>query len=269
MKNVRLAYRSSEIHYITSGNGPRLILCFHGYGRSALSFAFLFPYLQQQYKIVAVDMPFHGQTSWREGKYFTPSHLVEITNAIVAHEHHIGAFSVLGFSMGGRASLRLFQQIPGQIDRLALVAPDGLFVNRWYWLATQTALGNRMFRYTTESPTLLRRLANTGKRIKQINPGIYKFVDYYIGDKQVRQDLYERWTGFSKITPDPALVAKAANEHKVPVRMLYGRYDRIIRFTHGETLCREISDCKIEIAETGHHLLQPEHTKSILRLLSD
>jgi pimeloyl-ACP methyl ester carboxylesterase len=269
MKNVRLAYRSSEIHYVTSGNGPRLLLCFHGYGRNALSFAFLFPYLQQEYKIVAVDMPFHGQTSWREGKYFTPTHLAELVAAILQHEHHKTAYSVMGFSMGGRVVLRLFQQYPDVIDRLALVAPDGLFVNKWYWLATQTSIGNRMFRYTTESPTLLRRIADTGKRIKQINPGIYKFVDYYIGDRQVRQELYERWTGFSKISPDTASIVKAANDYKVPLRMLYGRYDRIIRHIHGERLCSQINDCKIDIADTGHHLLQPEHTRRILQLLKD
>ncbi len=62
--------------------------------------------------------------------------------------------------MGGRAAMHLLQQIPGKIERVALVAPDGLHQNLWYWLTTQTAFGNKAFAYTMKKPVWFFSIVN-------------------------------------------------------------------------------------------------------------
>jgi hypothetical protein len=42
--------------------------------------------------------------------------------------------------------------MPEQIEKLVLLAPDGLKVNFWYWLATQTWLGKNSFCFTMKHP---------------------------------------------------------------------------------------------------------------------
>src|SRR5688572_4037544 len=113
MQSAFISYKSSQIHYSYSGAGNKILLCFHGYGESEQGFRFLEAYLPADYCILAIDLPFHGQTQWSEGLHFTTTDLLAIVDAIWA-ARHIPAlpFTLLGFSMGGRFVLNLLQARP-------------------------------------------------------------------------------------------------------------------------------------------------------------
>ena len=59
---------------------------------------------------------------------------------------------VLGFSLGGRIALSLYQAQPENVEKLILLAPDGLIVNFWYWFSTQTWIGNNIFSFSMKYP---------------------------------------------------------------------------------------------------------------------
>src|SRR5882757_6972898 len=141
------------IHYSRWGTGNKILLCFHGYGESADSFAFLGDALGNEFTILAIDLPFHGRTEWEEGLIFLPDDLLAFLEKITAGlAGAAGRWWLLGYSMGGRVALSLMEKIPEKIGRLVLVAPDGLKMNPWYWLATQNPAGRRLFRWTMRYP---------------------------------------------------------------------------------------------------------------------
>jgi Predicted hydrolases or acyltransferases (alpha/beta hydrolase superfamily) len=264
-----ITYKTSVIHYSWLGAGHQLLLCLHGYGESAASFHFLCPHLPKNFSLLAIDLPFHGHTDWREGLSFTTNDLVNIIDAIrIKHTHTNAQLTLLGFSMGGRIALQLLQHIPEKINRVILLAPDGLKVNVWYWLSTQTTPGNKLFLYTMRHPQWFFYLLTICNRLRLINQSIYKFVRYYLHDSTARRLLYERWTCLNSIRPHLTSIKKIIHNFRVPVRLLYGKYDRIIRPERGEKFRDGIeSFCTLQVIQAGHQLLQEKHVQEIIRLL--
>ena len=261
----------SRIHYSCWGTGPRLLFCFHGYGESADTFSFLTEPLGRDFTLVAFDLPFHGQThgqtDWHESLFFDPADL--LTQMEEISSGYTTPWTLLGYSMGGRVALHLLQLAPEKIGKLVLLAPDGLRVNPWYWLATQTQPGNRLFRFTMRHPGWLFFFLRIGNALNCVNPGIYKFTTRYIDNIKVRQNLYARWTIMRGFRPKPGLIQNIIRSRNIPVRLIYGRYDRIIRAERGLTFQKGIADlCTLQILPTGHHLLQPGNLEIIEKAIT-
>ena len=264
-------YLSSRIHYYTWGTGSRLVFAFHGYGESAASFDFLGAELDPGLTLVAIDLPFHGLTEWKEGPTFYPQQLFGIVQQIAAGlseaRHGDATWELFGYSMGGRIALQVFQDHPDHFDRLVLAAPDGLTVNPWYWVATATRLGNRLFRWSMRRPGLLFLLLRGCHAIRLVNMSIYKFAIHYIDDREVRQELYTRWTAMRKFSPDLSRVAAIVREGHIPVDLVYGKFDRIIRWERGEKFrLRGLASCRLILADAGHQLLRPQYVPVLLPL---
>lgn len=266
MQEKTLAFRNSLINYRRSGEGPELLLCFHGYGENARAFDFLAKHIGNQYTVYAIELPFHGNTQWKEGLLFTGTDLLEILDLLFSKEP---SFTLMGFSLGGRVALSLYQLIPQRVNKMVLLAPDGLKVNGWYWLATQTRLGNRFFSFTMRHPGWFLWILHGMKKLRMINTSIYKFVDYYIGSQQIRDDLYTRWTTFRRLKPDLKKIRQQIKEHQTKVRLVYGRHDRIILSSTGEKFRKGIeSCCSLEIIASGHQVLHEKHAADIVRELT-
>lgn len=269
MHTANIHYRSSRIHYSYGGSGDRLLLCLHGYGETEESFHFLERYLPAGYLLVAVDLPFHGATVWNEGLTFTTGDLLAITEAI-AQQHQClpGRMTLMGFSMGGRMALSLLEQVPERVNKLVLLAPDGLKVNIWYRFATRSLVGKQLFRFTMWHPQWFLRFLQAGNKLGLINQSVFKFTNHYIHDRQVREDLYNRWTCMRLFRPHLPTIKKQIVQYGIAVRLLYGKYDRIIRYERGEKFRTGIESlCTLQVIPTGHQVLQEKNVSAILSLL--
>jgi len=271
MQSFFLLYKSSSIHYCKAGQGNKLLLCFHGYSQTLYAFSFLEKNIADDYTMIAIDFPFHGETIWNEGLNFAPDHLIEIIYLIRSkHQIKSDCMYLLGFSMGGRVALSLLQCIPDKIKKLLLIAPDGMKTNFWYWLATQNKAGNTLFRYVMQKPGFMFTILKAANKAKLVNQSIYKFISFYIHDRQVRDDLYKRWTTMRSFQPDIEKIKLLIKEKKVSVRMLYGEYDRIIRFERAEKLKKGIEPfCELKVIPAGHQLLNQQNTETIIELLKN
>jgi pimeloyl-ACP methyl ester carboxylesterase len=178
-------------------------------------------------------------------------------------------WGLIGYSMGGRIVLQLAENHPGSIDKLILLAPDGLKVNIWYWVATRTRVGNLIFRWTMRRPGWLFALLRLSHALRLVNPSIYKFAVHYIDDKKVRYELYTRWTVTRKFRPRPGVIAANIRDREIPVRLIYGQYDRIIRWERGERFRRRGIEacCRLDLLDTGHQLLRPQFLPLYLQII--
>lgn len=258
------------IHYSCQGTGPRLLFCFHGYGESAETFSFLAESLETEFTLIAIDLPLHGRTGWQgDNLFFDPADLLSLMEEISSTlPGRTGPWTLLGYSMGGRVALYLLQLAPEKIGKLVLLAPDGLRINPWYWLATQTRTGNRLFNFTMRHPAWLFILLRIGNALKCVNPGIYTFTTRYIGNIKVRQNLYARWTILRGFRPKQGPIRNSIRSRNISVRLIYGRYDRIISAKSGLRFQKGIGEhCTLRLLPTGHHLLQTENGEIILNAI--
>jgi pimeloyl-ACP methyl ester carboxylesterase len=267
-----LLFRSSRIHYFCWGSGTRLLFGFHGYGESAAAFSFLGEALGRGFTLVAIDLPFHGETDWKEGMSFDPLWLPGLLTQIAARlPGRLADWWLLGYSMGGRIALQLFGDSPSNIQKMVLLAPDGLKVNLWYWIATRTTAGNTLFRWTMRRPGWLFLMLRLGNALHLVNPSIYKFAVHYINDDRVRQDLYTRWTTMRGFRPRLSDLAEIIRSRQLRVTLIFGRHDRIIRWERGEQFREKgiAATCSLILLPTGHQLLRAQFLDVLLAELTE
>lgn len=114
----QLALRSHGPH-----NGIPVI-ALHGWRDNAATFEKLGPLLPAL-RIVAIDMPGHGLSSWRDadGDYYIWSYLKEVL--AVADALGWARFNLLGHSMGGAIASLLAGLMPERVGKLALLDAVG------------------------------------------------------------------------------------------------------------------------------------------------
>jgi pimeloyl-ACP methyl ester carboxylesterase len=271
MRHLTIAYKKSIINALIFGTGNKLLMCFHGYGENGNSFEILQKKLGDEYTFIAIDFPFHGETKWNEGLLMAPNDLLNILNTFLQQIEIVkdkpSKFSVVAFSLGGRVALHMLQSAPAQIERMVLIAPDGLHQNFWYWLATQTSVGNKLFAHIMKKPAWFFALTSFGYKLRLLNKSIVRIIHYYLDDEEGRLLLYQRWTTMRKFTPEKRAISDAINEYQIPVRFLFGSYDRLIlskrsKFSKGNQYL------KVTIIDAGHQLLREKFVEDIALLFS-
>src|ERR1700722_10572712 len=271
MESFFTTYKSSQIHYYKAGAGGKLLFCFPGYGESAESFSFLKKSIAGEFTLLAIDFPFHGKTIWNEGLVFSPEDLVTILEKIIQATSFLNSkIYLLGFSMGGRVALHLLQSIPNKIEKITLLAPDGLKINFWYWLATQTSIGNKLFHFTANKPSWFFLLMNIADKLRLVNQSVFKFTNHYLHDKQMRNDLFQRWTVMRQFKPNIKKIKEDIRGNNIQLRLLYGKYDKVIRHKNAEKFMSGIeSNCILLIINSGHELLKQKNADEIIRLIKN
>jgi pimeloyl-ACP methyl ester carboxylesterase len=268
-----LNYRNSKIGYCIIGSGPNICLCFHGYGEEASRFAFLENLAGRDYSFFALDLPFHGATIWAEGLNFTHTDLQQIIHEILLENGYRKPernqmISIMGFSLGGRIALSIYQAWPDVIDKIVLLAPDGMKVNFWYRIATRTWIGKHLFGFTMKKPKWFFYLLKAFNRFDIVNASVFKFVNHYISDRHARLVLYQRWISLRRLKPNLKKIKSCIRQNKTPVRLLYGRHDRIILPTRGEKFITSIEEyATLRVIESGHQILHEKHEEEIIEAL--
>lgn len=262
----QIIYKNSLINYYVFGNGAEILYCLHGYGEDGSSFAFLENYIGNIYTLYAIDFPIHGNTKWNEKKAFTTNDLFVITQMI--QQDKAKKFSLLAYSMGGRAAMDMLVKFPEKIERIALVAPDGLHQNFWYLLTTQTAFGNKAFLYTMNNPRWFFFFIDAVGNLKMYNKSVVKFVHFHLDDAAQRTLLYKRWTCMRKMNSDLNAIKKICAEKNIKLNFLFGKYDRII-VSKRAAIFKNAKNIDIKIIEAGHQLLKEKYAEEIIALLND
>lgn len=271
MDSFYIQHTHTNFHYRKFGSGKKLVFAFHGYGRDSNTFYFLERYLGNNHTVIAIDLPFHGLTEWNKELTFHPEYMVQVIQEIrkqlnALNEH----FILLGFSMGGRIALHLAEIMHKHIERLVLIAPDGLKINFWHALATQTWGGHKLLQRTVYHPQWLLKTLDLAERAGIITRSIASFVHYYMDDKEQRIMLFRRWTTMRKFVPKLGRLRKYITRNKIKVRMLFGRYDKVILYSGGEHFVKGIEQyASLKVIDTGHNLLDDHNAKYIAGLFND
>ena len=113
-----VAAKPHRWHVQVKGEGPDILLL-HGAGASAHSWAPLIPFLTEQYRVIALDLPGHGWTRSPKGRARLSDVAADI--ATLCMQEGWSPRLVIGHSAGGAVSLELARQGLIKPDRLVIV----------------------------------------------------------------------------------------------------------------------------------------------------
>ncbi len=263
-------YRNSSFHYVQSGHGSVPLLAFHGYGLNTHIFSFMLLDLPPQFTLISIDLPFHGQTVWNEKDALDPAlfadSLLRLLKSIPGLQ--LAKIHLLGYSLGGRICLSLMPLLGDQVERVTLIAGDGLHQSRFLRWIMNTDRGNRLFKKAMHDPDWLLRLLAIGTKLGMLKPRRRKFMLAYLEHPEAREKLYQRWMVLQRFQVSRNEIRVLLAKQTTALNMVFGIDDPVVRYKYGFRYVRGLEKtCKVFIIEGGHHLLHEENLPSIIPLL--
>ena len=245
----------SELNYTIYGHGRKKLLAFHGFGQSAKDYNNFSNAIQNEYTVYSFDLFFHGQSIWKKkGNPIEKEQLAQFIFTFLKKEN-IEQFSLVGYSLGAKFLLTILEKFNSQIEKIILIAPDGIKTNFWYSLATYPILLRRFFKVMILNPKPLFRLIGVLKKIRIVDKGLYKFATSQLITKPQRNRVYYSWTVFRHLSFDMTDIAALINTNKIKVEMYLGKYDQIITENNMNNLLHLLDNYTLEILDTGHNTL--------------
>lgn len=255
-----------RLHYIKYGEGERLLIAFHGYGDTAKIFGMLDPYIGSEYSIMSFSLPHHAQTAWSKDEPFSKDELQELVRNTMS-EFGVEKTSLIGYSMGGRVCLTATELLADSIDKVVLLASDGLIFNRFYHFVTATPFGKRVFRSFLKNPKHYESLINLARRTNIVNESKYKFATKYLDNEQERKFLLNVWPAMRLLIPNYDTINRQVREHNISIDVFMGKYDRVIPLSHAYKLQKKVTSINIHVLEKGHRILDNTTAPKIASVL--
>ncbi|MEQ8241141.1 MAG: alpha/beta fold hydrolase [Cyclobacteriaceae bacterium] len=245
---------SSLLHYVKHGSKSKVLLCFHGFGQEHGLWKNYLELLSDDYTIYLFDIFYHGKST-RLANYLSKDEWNQEIQEFLKKEN-IDRFSLLGFSLGGRFCLASYIDFHHKIDRMVLLAPDGIHRSFWYRLAN-SFLGNRLFKYLMYTPEKFERFVNVFKGTGIVRQSLIKFAERELGTMHDKDKVYKTWTYFSSLQVAPILWQQLSKEHANEILIILGKQDSIVRPQDIKAQILKASNISlIEIEGKHHHVVE-------------
>ncbi len=267
----RFAHRSLDLAYRTFGSGALPLIAFHGFGRTGQDFSVFEQALGDRCTIHAFDLPFHGESPSPVERAQRPFEPNELRDYFTAFADSIGAekFVLMGFSLGGRIALSLLETMPERIPQAVLIAPDGLKTRPWYRALASSAWGRARYRSFIERPERVHRIASMVRTTGLMTDKMHRFIIGQSDSFAKRELLHNVWLSFRHIEPDLEKVAANARRHALPITLVFGAKDSVIKPELAARLQPKAPDhITTVILDAGHQLLTEDLAGRLRTLLS-
>jgi pimeloyl-ACP methyl ester carboxylesterase len=210
------------------GRGAKSLLVFHGIGQTGLH---CFEHFAQNnvdhYTTFAFDLPFHGANADFAFETISKSLLTELVADFLEKES-INRFDVAGFSIGGRFALAVLEAFPDRIDRIYLIAPDGVTEHPLYSLATRYTLPRNVFKWVMQHPAPFFGTISVLQTLGLLNKSIVRFTKNILGTSEKRESLYKSWVAFSALRFDIKALHNTALKKNITILLFTGKYDKLV-----------------------------------------
>lgn len=244
------------LEYQTYGEGPKNLICFHGFAQDTRSFQFLEGQLEGQYTIIAVRLFYHGLCSRADNVhlYLRMPEWQNIFGDFLIYME-IDRFSLLAYSMGGRFAISTFHLWEEKIDHLILAAPDGIIRRFWYQFATFPVGLRQLFHFFMTHPEPFFSFLALLEKLKVMNKSVIKFATTQLGDEKHRMLVYQTWTAFKRFRLSEKALLHRINRSPTKAIFIFGKKDRIIDPKAHASFLSGLSHSEVHILDHGHNRL--------------
>jgi pimeloyl-ACP methyl ester carboxylesterase len=263
-KSYSLSFQNKSfkvVEWSKSDNPTELILCLHGFGRNPEDFASFAHSLNDNERLIAIGFWSHAGSD-----SFTATELKEGMSVeswvnqfhFLLNHFQVEKCKLIAYSMGGRFGLMLIQHAGEKISSAQFLASDGLTRNWLYAFTVGTWVGRQIASGLKKNGNIVIHLARFLKNLKLLPVKLFRFVEYYMHERSMREQVFDVWMGYRHCYPEMKLIAQSIEKHNIPTEIIFGKYDVIIPWKHGDKLRRLTSNLifvRWEIVERGHRLM--------------
>lgn len=257
---------SAEWQVLSTGTGGNTWIVLHGFGQHAVLMLRFMEIVKPNDRIISINLPFHGSTRMIE-PVLNVNDLNDLIGRILRTEN-VERCSILGYSLGGKVALKLVELTPGKIERMVLIAPDGLKLNRFYLFATRTKLGDFLFRSAMKDPARLLSICSMAVKMNLMDKRILNFYKDQLSRSETRDMIYGSWQALKKINPDLVQIRKNIFRYKIQTELIFGKHDRVIHPKLAKKLSGKNGTSSIvHILDRGHELTSTDAAEEIKKIL--
>jgi pimeloyl-ACP methyl ester carboxylesterase len=249
------------VEWSMSEEPNELVLCLHGFGRNPEDFEIFAHELKDNERMVAI-----GFWSHEGSDALTPKELQEGLSVAdwvaqfhsILNNYGVEKCRLLSYSMGGRLGLMLIQQSGRNISSAKFLASDGLTRNKLYAFTVGTLLGRSIANGLKKNGNVVIHLARLLKNLKLLPVKLFRFVEFYMHDRNVREQVFDVWMGYRKCYPKMKFIAQSIEQNTIPTEFIFGKYDVVIPWKHGEklrALTSQMNYVKWTVVDKGHRLM--------------
>ena len=252
---------NGQLFYEKYGNGPECLLAFHGFGQDGKVFEQWPKWLNSKYTIYAFDLFYHGRSHRVHDNLSKHEWQAWIDTFLL--QERIERFSVLGYSLGGRFAISAAVLFEQRINRLILVAPDGIYLTTWFKLATTPGI-RRLFKHIMTHPNRMERLLAFNDRTKIINSYIADFAKKEMGDLDNRKRIYWSWNFFKTLGYSEKQLIQHFSKVIYDRRLILGKKDHIIPSRSILPIIKKMGVFQLDLLPLKHHQLVKSEIAELL-----
>jgi len=257
------------LEIFTYGNGQKKMIIFHGFDNEATEFEPLSNELPD-YTLISVNLFFHGSSKASMKSVETGIDVEQFKDIhkMLMDKFPAEKYDVMGFSLGGRVALTLYQFMSERIDRLILLAPDGLKPTTMYRFVTRNYFGKKLFERVIKDPHRLIAFGNGLKKIKLLDEKKIRFLKYSLENQLRRDKVYNGWMIYRYIIPDLSEVKKIIIANNTKVDLFFGKHDVLMPPSLGQKFKSGLGkNCTVHVLPTGHQLISEKNLAAIAELI--
>lgn len=235
------------------GNGPKVMISLHGFGRNGRRMERLAIALSDHYTTFTPDLPYHGNSEWVKQRY-TPKEIAAVFNALLSNYQNQPVY-LLGHSLGGRILSNVLPLLEHpDIRDLVLVAPDGAGGRYTNWLDTLPSTLIRPLAKFTERPRYLLRLSNWLRRRGVINRYSSEYLNYNLKDGTFRRRIAGSLRSVLTFPPQPQKLEESLVKRGITATVFAGDRDPLLHHERMSAIYGPLPSVEV-LPYTGSHWL--------------
>jgi pimeloyl-ACP methyl ester carboxylesterase len=252
MEQLQMKVPQGEWNYYRWGSGDTLLIALHGFARNALLFEKLGPEVAKQYTILALDLPFHGQTNWN-GTYGL-NDIQQFISDILRKEQY-SQFELMGYSLGGRIALKVLPQMAEQIQKLHLVAPDGLNTSFAWLVNNMPTNAKKRLAKLVDNPKTILQLAGSLHKAKLLDRWTIRYLERQLGSAENRFRLFQTWIALKDFSLQFSTVKKDVSAFAKPSALYWGKNDQVVPFGKIIDQFSTLPNVELYLLDGGHEIV--------------
>ncbi len=248
------------------GDAPPELVLIHGGGQNAHTWDTVALALRRP--LVAVDLPGHGHSSWRDDGLYDPVHNAADV-AVAVRELAPDATAVVGMSLGGLTSIALAAREPALVRRLALVdVTPGVNEEKSKEIAAFIR-GPESFE---SFDVLLERTVafNPTRSVSSLRRGILHNAVELEGGRWAWRHHFGRGGGFEgHVAIDFKALWDDVSAIKVPILLLRGGLSPVVDDADVAEFVRRQPAARVVVVDGAGHSIQGDQPLALARLVED
>lgn len=260
-----------RIRYRDSGGSGHPVVFVHGIACSLEHWDHQFDSLAQQFRLIALDLPGHGQSSMGDQPYDIPKFTTFLWRFIDAMK--LDSISLVGWSLGGAISLLATKEQAERVKHLVLTdaAAMGQEVTFVFRLMILPLLGNLMTKPSRKGVDLQISSCVEDPEIysAELKEKMFTYASTPGAQQAFLATLRSINNFFGQRKENVNRSIEALKTLSVKTLFIHGRQDRVLPYTHSVNASKLVKDSKLELFDNCGHEPQMEYPERFNQLLNE